>query len=100
MRRRQIALSLLVGSRANPRKVKPEREAHDRLVASIRTFGFFSSLVVKAAEEEGRFAVVAGKRRLAALKEVHAICYPTSQPNDQIMGSRQAYWYPNRNHPP
>lgn len=74
MRLRQIKvpLSKLVAGKANPRRVKPDREAHARLAASIRSMGFFSSLVVLPVGEEGeKFTVIAGNRRLAALREVH-----------------------------
>lgn len=67
----RVALSQLVPASGNPRQVKPGRQTHAELVASIRSFGFFSSLVVKPGEKEGRYAVVAGRRRLLALREVH-----------------------------
>jgi ParB family transcriptional regulator, chromosome partitioning protein len=68
-----VALSKLVSGRRNPRRVKPEREAHRRLVASIRAFGLLEPLVVRPAGENGskHYQVIAGNRRLAALREVH-----------------------------
>lgn len=68
-----VALSKLVAGRRNPRRVKPEREAHRRLVASIRAFGLIEPLVVRPAGENGskHYQVIAGNRRLAALREVH-----------------------------
>lgn len=68
----KIALSNLIADRQNPRRVKPERDAHRRLVASIRAHGLLEPLLVRP--EEGNkhtFRVIAGGRRLAALKEVH-----------------------------
>lgn len=64
----QISLSKLVASRNNPRRVKPEREAHRKLVASIRAHGLVEPLVVRP--ENGSYRVIAGNRRLAALRAV------------------------------
>jgi ParB/RepB/Spo0J family partition protein len=67
-----VPLSRLVAGRNNPRKVKPDREAHHRLVALIRSQGLLQPLVVRCAEDNSkRYQVVAGNRRLAALREVH-----------------------------
>lgn len=67
-----VPLSKLVASRRNPRRVKPDREAHRRLVASIRAHGLLEPLVVRAAEEKDKsYLVIAGNRRLAALREVY-----------------------------
>ena len=67
-----ITLSKLVSDKRNPRRVKPERDAHKRLVASIRAFGLLEPLVVRPAENDaGEYQVIAGQRRLAALREVH-----------------------------
>ncbi len=63
-----VSLSKLVASRRNPRRVKPEREAHRRLVASIKSHDLIEPLVVSPAEE-GRYRVIAGNRRLAALRD-------------------------------
>lgn len=65
-----VPLSRLVPSRRNPRKVKPGREAHQRLVAIIRSQGLSQPLVVRAVEGK-RYEVVAGERRLRALREIH-----------------------------
>src|SRR4051794_20941455 len=65
-----VPLSQLVPSRRNPRKVKPSRQAHERLVALIRSQGLLQPLVVRRLEGK-RFEVVAGDRRLRALREVH-----------------------------
>lgn len=65
-----ISLSKLVSSRRNPRKVKPEREAHTRLVASLRAHGLLEPLIVRP-EGDGMYRVVAGDRRLRALRVVH-----------------------------
>ncbi len=66
-----IPLSKLDSGRKNPRRTKPGAEAHKRLVASIRAFGLLEPLVVRPVEGNGHFQLIAGYRRLAALKEVH-----------------------------
>src|SRR5258706_69154 len=67
-----VALSHLVPSRRNPRKVKPSREAHQRLVALIRSQDLLQPLVVRPIEDKPKyFEVVAGERRWRALKEIH-----------------------------
>ena len=65
-----VPLSHLVPSRRNPRKVKPSREAHQRLVALIRSQGLLQPLVVRRLEGKS-YEVVAGDRRLRALREIH-----------------------------
>lgn len=65
-----VKLSKLEASRTNPRQVKPERDAHRRLVASIRAHGLIEPLVVQAVAK-GTYRVIAGNRRLAALRDVH-----------------------------
>ena len=65
-----VSLSKLIPSRRNPRRVKPERDAHRRMVASIRAHGLLAPLVVRA-DEGGTFKVIAGNRRLAALRDVY-----------------------------
>lgn len=65
-----VPLSHLVPSRRNPRKVKSSREAHQRLVALIRSQGLLQPLVVRPLEGK-RYEVVAGERRLTALREVY-----------------------------
>jgi ParB family transcriptional regulator, chromosome partitioning protein len=66
-----IPLAKLIASRRNPRRVKPERDAHRRLVASIRFHGLINPLLVKAVPGNGHYEVIAGGRRLAALREVY-----------------------------
>jgi ParB family transcriptional regulator, chromosome partitioning protein len=67
-----IPLSKLIPGRRNPRRVKPERDAHRRLVASIRAHGLLQPLVVRPDEgDSGGYRVTAGNRRLAALREIH-----------------------------
>jgi ParB family chromosome partitioning protein len=69
---RSVPLSHLVPSRRNPRKVKPSREAHQRLVALIRSQGLLQPLVVRPVDGKPKhFEVVAGDRRLRALREIH-----------------------------
>jgi len=65
-----IPLSQLVSVRNNPRRVKPERDAHRRLVASIRAHGLIEPLLVRRLDDGGQYMVIAGSRRLAALREV------------------------------
>lgn len=66
-----VTLSKLTASRRNPRRVKPERDAHRRMVASIRAHGLLAPLVVEADHStSGNFRIIAGNRRLAALREV------------------------------
>ncbi len=64
-----VPLSKLIASRNNPRKVKPERDAHRRMVASLRAHGLLQPLLVQS-EGQGRYLVIAGNRRLAALREI------------------------------
>src|SRR5206468_8480623 len=67
-----VYLSRLVPSRRNPRKVKPSRDAHHRLVALIRSQGLLQPLVVRYLQgKPKRYEVVAGARRLRALQEIH-----------------------------
>jgi ParB family transcriptional regulator, chromosome partitioning protein len=70
--RLQIPLSKLHSGQINPRAVKATPEAHRRLVASIRAFDLLEPLVVRPMpEREDRFQVIAGNRRLAALRHIH-----------------------------
>jgi ParB family chromosome partitioning protein len=67
-----VSLSKLVPSKRNPRRVKPQREAHRQMVASIRAHGLLAPLVVRADHGNASdFKVIAGNRRLAALREVY-----------------------------
>jgi ParB family transcriptional regulator, chromosome partitioning protein len=66
-----IPLSQLVAGRFNPRRVKPQRDAHRKMVASIRAHGLLEPLIVRPAEEPDQYVVMAGGRRLAALREVY-----------------------------
>jgi ParB family chromosome partitioning protein len=67
-----IPLSHLVPNRRNPRKVKPSREAQHQLVALIRSQGLIQPLVVRPLEGKPKhYEVVAGGRRLKALREIH-----------------------------
>ena len=75
-----VPLSNLVGNRRNPRRVKPERDVHRQLVASIRTHGLLEPLVVRPAEGQAKhYQVIAGNRRLAALRDVYR-----DQPNAKV----------------
>jgi len=67
-----ISLSKLLPTKRNPRKVKPERDAHRQKVASIRAFGLIQPLVVRADDKEaGSYRVLVGNGRLAALKDAY-----------------------------
>lgn len=66
-----VPLSKLVPGKLNPRLVKPEREAHRKLVASIRAHGLIEPLLVRAASDSDCYAIIAGNRRYAALREVY-----------------------------
>jgi ParB family transcriptional regulator, chromosome partitioning protein len=67
-----VPLSQLVLGQRNPRWVKPERDAQRKLVASIRAFGLLEPLVVRPLNGDGeKFQVIAGNRRLMALRSVH-----------------------------
>lgn len=46
----EVPLSRLLPGRRNPRRVKPTRESHKRLVALIRSQGLLQPLVVRPAE--------------------------------------------------
>jgi ParB family chromosome partitioning protein len=65
-----VSLSKLVPSKRNPRRVKPQRDAHRQMVASLRAHGLLAPLVVRA-DEGDQFKVIAGNRRLAGLREVY-----------------------------
>ena len=69
---REIPLSCLTLAPENVRKTPPDDAAHSELAASIRAHGLLENLVARAdgTDDDGRerFAVVAGGRRLAALK--------------------------------
>jgi len=67
-----VPLSRLLPSKRNPRRVKPDREAHRRLVALINAHGLLQPLVVRPCEGKANdYLVIAGNRRLAALREIH-----------------------------
>src|SRR6476646_8827069 len=67
-----VPLSQVAPSRRNPRKVKPSGEAHQKLVALIRSQGLLQPLFIRPAEGKAKkFEVVAGDRRLRALREIH-----------------------------
>lgn len=67
-----VPLSHLHASKRNPRRVKPAAFAHHTLVALIKTHGLLQPLVVRPMDEKSKdFVVIAGHRRLAALKEIH-----------------------------
>ena len=75
-----VSLSKLISSKRNPRRVKPERDAHRRMVASIRAHGLLAPLVVRADDgSTGNFKVIAGNRRLAALREVYKDAAKTAE---------------------
>ena len=69
---RDIPLSCLALAPENVRKTPPDEAADAQLIASIKAHGLLENLVARADDpaEDGaeRYAVVAGGRRLAALK--------------------------------
>src|ERR1700678_1359444 len=82
-----VSLSKLISSKRNPRRVKPERDAHRRMVASIRAHGLLAPLVVRADDASaGDFKVIAGNRRLAALRDV----YKDSPRRQRVCGVRRS----------
>lgn len=56
-------------SKLNPRKTAASKAAHDQLVASIREHGLIIPLVVRA-NGSGRWEVIDGGRRFAAVQEL------------------------------
>ena len=67
-KRLDVPLSKLVADSGNPRRTKPDVNAHRRLVASIRSHGLLEPLVIGPADGGGRYQVIAGRRRLRALR--------------------------------
>jgi hypothetical protein len=63
-----IALNKLLAWQGNVRKTDPDK-AIDELAASIAAHGLLQSLVVRK-DKRGKYAVVAGQRRLLALKSL------------------------------
>src|SRR5437016_14192919 len=67
-----IPLSHLVPNRRDPRKVKPSKASHQRLVSLIRSQGLLQPLVVRPIDgKPKRYEVIAGHGRLRALREIH-----------------------------
>jgi len=67
-----VSLSRLHPSKRNPRRVKPAQVAHHTLVALIKAHGLLQPLVVRSVDQKSKdYLVIAGHRRLAALKEIH-----------------------------
>ncbi|MDE2976113.1 MAG: ParB N-terminal domain-containing protein [Acidobacteriota bacterium] len=69
---RPIALDRLVLAPENVRKTPPDAAAEAELKASIAGHGLIENLVVRSDGPGGGYAVVAGGRRLAALKALAA----------------------------
>jgi ParB family transcriptional regulator, chromosome partitioning protein len=69
-KRLDVPLGKLIAQPHNPRRTKPDREAHRRLVASVRSHGLLEPLVISNGRSDGMYSVIAGKRRLAALREL------------------------------
>ncbi len=69
---RPIALDRLVIAPKNVRKTPPDAAADPELKASIAAHGLLGNLVVRSNGPGGGYAVVAGGRRLAALKALAA----------------------------
>lgn len=79
-----IELSKLVVSAQNVRTTMPSKEADKRLMASIASLGVLQNLVV-VPEGEGTFGVVAGGRRLRALKALESA---KKIPTDTVVACR------------
>ena len=69
---RSIALDRLVIAPENVRKTPPDATAEAEMKASVATHGLMENLVVRSQGPDGDYAVVAGGRRLAALKALAA----------------------------
>ena len=69
---RSIALDRLVIAPENVRKTPPNAIAEAEMKASIANHGLLGNLVVRSDGADGDYAVVAGGRRLAALKALAA----------------------------
>ncbi|MDB5324504.1 MAG: ParB-like domain protein, partial [Phycisphaerales bacterium] len=68
----QVPLSKLRPGRKNPRRGKSSVDAHQKMVASIRAFNLLESLIVRPMPDgDGEYQVIAGNRRLAALRQIH-----------------------------
>ena len=67
-----IPLDRLVIAPENVRKTPPAADAEAEIKASIATHGLLENLVVRSESPDGDYAVVAGGRRLAALKALAA----------------------------
>ena len=65
-----IPLSKLLAWEGNVRQTEPDKNI-DELAASIASHGLLQSLVVKK-DKRGKYAVIAGRRRLLALKSLAA----------------------------
>ena len=65
---REIPLSRLTLAPENVRKTPPDACADAEIKASIAAHGLLENLVVRPEGDDGAYAVVAGRRRLAALK--------------------------------
>ena len=69
---RSIALDRLFIAPENVRKTPPDAVAEAEMKASIATHGLLENLVARSDGPDGDYAVVAGGRRLAALKALAA----------------------------
>ena len=69
---RQVPLDRLSVAPENVRKTPPDAVAEAELKASIANHGLLGNLVVRSEGPDGGYAVVAGGRRLAALKALAA----------------------------
>ena len=69
---RPITLDRLSVAPENVRKTPPDAAAEAELKASIAGHGLLGNLVVRSEDADGHYAVVAGGRRLAALKALAA----------------------------
>jgi len=71
-----VPLSSLIPWEKNPRKLAPAKKQEDEqpehqdedLERGIKSFGLINPLIVTDAEEEGKYLVISGNRRLEALR--------------------------------
>ena len=82
---RSIALDRLYIAPENVRKTPPDAIAEAEIEASTATHGLLENLVARSEGPDGYYAVVAGGRRLAALK---ALAGTTSTLTNETLSTR------------
>ena len=82
----EIALEMIDSNPYQPR-IRFEQEGIDELAAQIKAQGLIQPITVRAAPEKGRFILVAGERRLRA---VRALGWPTIEARVKAYSDDQA----------